>query len=173
MGNLYLLCGKPGCGKSTVARELEKNYNYIHFSADDFMLKLYGEIQDRTEFEEKLNTVKELIYEICDKALINNNVVLDFGFWTKKERDFVRERFSKFDVTLIYFDLTNDEIWKQIEKRNKTLKGNEYFMDRATFDFLCSKFEKPTSETCVVITNKKTKIQELNELNNLKKDYEL
>ena len=164
MGKLYLLCGKPGCGKSTVARELEKSFNYIHFSADDFMLKLYGEVEDRVEFEEKLNKIKEHIYSICDKVLVNNNVVLDFGFWTKKERDYVRERFSKFDVTLIYIDLTDDEIWKQIEKRNKTLKDNEYYMDRATFDFLSSKFEKPTQETCVVLTKKKREIEELNNL---------
>lgn len=173
MGGLYLLCGKPGCGKSTIAKELAKNHNYIHFSADDFMLKLYGEIEDRAEFEEKLNTVKELIYEICDKALINNNVVLDFGFWTKQERDYVRSRFPNTEVTLIYFDLSDDEIWKRIEKRNKNLKDNEYFMDRATFDFLSSKFEKPRNETCLVFRKKNYEIEELNKLSKLKNGYEM
>ena len=102
MRNLYLLCGKVGSGKTTIAKFLSDNYGVIHFSADDFMLKLFGEIEDREIFNQKLNATKDLIYEICDKLLDKNDVVLDFGFWTKKERNDLIKRFPKHNVVLIY-----------------------------------------------------------------------
>ena len=87
MGNLFLLCGKPGSGKSTLAKFIEEKYKAVPFSADNFMLKLFGEISDSGEFNKKLKACKGLIYEICDDVLKYNNVVLDFGFWYKDERE--------------------------------------------------------------------------------------
>ena len=153
MGKLFLLCGKPGSGKTTLAKSLKEKFGLIHFSADDFMLKLFGEIQDRNIFDRKLKIVKELIYQICDDVLRNNNVVLDFGFWTKSEREEIKERFKNYEVIIVYLKLDEDKIFKQIEKRNTNLKDNEYFMDLNTFKILCSKFEEPTNEDFIVCDN--------------------
>ena len=150
MGKLFLLCGKPGSGKTTLAKFLKEKYGLIHFSADDFMLKLFGEIEDRKLFDEKLRVTKDLIYQICDDVLVNNNVVLDFGFWTKVEREEIKERFKNYEVIIVYLKLDEDKIFKQIEKRNANLKDNEYFMDLNTFKILSSKFEEPTDEECIV-----------------------
>lgn len=152
MAELYLLCGKPGCGKTTISNYMQQKYGMIGFSADDFMLKLYGEVQDRTEFDNKLALCKEVIYSITQKLIDHKiKVVLDFGFWTKKERQEVKERFNHYDVKFIYIAKSDDEIFNCIEKRNANLKENEYFMDRATFDFLASKFEEPIDEEVIKI----------------------
>ena len=150
MGKLFLLCGKPGSGKTTLAKSLKEKYGLIHFSADDFMLKLFGEIEDRKLFDEKLRVTKDLIYQICDDVLVDNNVVLDFGFWTKVEREEIKERFKNYEVIIVYLKLDEDKIFKQIEKRNTNLKDDEYFMDLNTFKILSSKFEEPTDEECIV-----------------------
>ena len=115
------------------------------------MLKLFGEIEEREVFNQKLNAVKNLIYEICDKLLDNNNVVLDFGFWTKQERNELKQRFSKYNVTLIYNKIDDKIILDRINKRNSNLKENEYFMDEATFKFLSSLFEEPDETEEVII----------------------
>ena len=150
MGKLFLLCGKPGSGKTTLAKFLKEKFGLIHFSADDFMLKLFGEIDDRNLFDEKLVVTKDLIYQICDDVLRSNNVILDFGFWTKSEREQVINRFKNYEVIIVYLKLDEDKIFNQIEKRNANLKDNEYFMDLNTFKILSSKFEEPTDEECVV-----------------------
>ena len=86
MNNLFLLCGKVGSGKTTLAKNICQNFDAVLFSADDFMLKLFGEIEDQKTFNEKLTLCKELIYDTCEKISKKTNVVLDFGFWTKEER---------------------------------------------------------------------------------------
>ncbi len=163
MKNLYLLCGKVGSGKSTIAKFLSENYGVIHFSADDFMLKLFGEIEDREVFNQKLNATKDLIYEICDKLLDKNNIVLDFGFWTKQERNDLIKRFPKHNVVLIYNKINDEEILNRISKRNSNLKENEYFMDEATFRFLSSLFEEPDeTEKFIIYENNQKLVKDLN-----------
>ena len=145
MNKLVLLCGKPGCGKTTIAQQLHKDLGYIHFSADDYMLRLFGEITQREIFEQKLQATKDLIYSICDQILPNNNVVLDFGFWTKQERQSLLQRFANSQVVLVYIKLDNDEIFRRVQHRNKNLKPSEYYMDKSTFDILAGKFEEPNN----------------------------
>lgn len=156
MNKIYLLCGKPGCGKTTLAKRLNKEFGVIHLSADDFMLKLFGEITDRKLFDEKLTVTKNLIYDISKQLLVKNDVVLDFGFWTRNERDKVKSVFEGIKCILVYLKLNNDEIFKQVENRNNNLKDNEYFMDRPTFDFLSAKFEEPTEDEDPIIYTKQT-----------------
>ena len=150
MADIFLLCGKPGCGKTTISNYMQQKYGMIGFSADDFMLKLYGELQDRVEFDKKLAVCKDVIYGITQKLIDRKiKVVLDFGFWTKKERQEVKQRFSGYDIKFIYICKNDDEIFSCVEKRNASLKENEYFMDRTTFDFLASKFEEPSAEEAI------------------------
>ncbi len=160
MSKLFLLCGKPGSGKTTLAKSLKDRFGLIHFSADDFMLKLFGEIEDRDLFDKKLKVTKDLIYQICDDVLVNNNVVLDFGFWTKREREEVKEKFKNHKVVVVYLKLDDEKIFSQIENRNSNLKDNEYFMDLNTFKILSSKFEEPTEDECVICENTETFVEE-------------
>lgn len=152
MSNLILLCGKPGSGKTTIAKELINKYKMIHFSADDFMLKFFGEIKDRDLFNEKLNACKDKIYEISEQLLSNDiDVVLDFGFWTKEERDYIRDRFKAYNVIVVYLKLDNEIIFERIENRNNNLQENEYYMDKNTFLILSGFFEEPQEDENLII----------------------
>jgi len=152
MSNLILLCGKPGSGKTTIANNLINNYKMIHFSADDFMLKFFGEIKDRDLFNEKLNACKEKIYEISEQLLSSDvDVVLDFGFWTKEERDYLKGKFKAYNVIIVYLKLDNETIFERIENRNNKLKENEYYMDKNTFLILSGFFEEPKEDENLII----------------------
>ena len=148
MNRIFALCGKIGSGKSYVADIISKEYNGIIFSLDKIMLKLFGEIDGRELFENKCRICKEMIYEICENILetTNGNIIFDFGFWTKTERNYLKERFRKYKIIFIYTK-TNDNIrWERIEKRNKENRIDSYIFDRETFDFLSNLFEEFNKE---------------------------
>jgi predicted kinase len=63
MNKIFALCGKPGSGKSYIANKIAKHYKSIIFSADKIMIKLFGEINGREVFDNKLKLCKEMIYE--------------------------------------------------------------------------------------------------------------
>lgn len=164
MSKLILLCGKPGCGKSTLANYLESEFRIIHFSADDYMLQLFDEMEDRIMFDACLSKCKEIIYQTSEKLLSKNvDVVLDFGFWRKKERFDVLKRFqNQCDINFVYIKLSEEEIFKRVSHRNANLKNTEYFMDENTFKFLSSQFEEPDdSEKFVLYSNDDNLVQKL------------
>jgi len=148
MNRIFALCGKIGSGKSYVAEKISREYNGIIFSIDKIMLQLYGEIDGRKLFEEKYKLCKEMIYETSENILENTyeNIIFDFGFWTKKDRNNLKERFKKYKIIFIYIK-TNDNIrWERIEKRNKENKIDNYKFDKETFDFLSGLFEEFSEE---------------------------
>jgi predicted kinase len=153
---IFALCGKPGSGKSVLADKIVKYYRSVVFSADKIMLKLFGEINGREAFEQKLKLCKELTYEISDNILkySNINIVFDFGFWTKEERIYLRNRFKDYNIIFIYLNVNDEIIWKRIENRNKDLKEGEYKFDKETFNFLSKLFEEfDDKEEYITFTN--------------------
>lgn len=163
MSQLVLLCGKVGCGKTTIANFLKENHNFIHFSADEFMLRLFGEVQDQNLFQTNLNKCKELIYDITKNLLSANcNVVLDFGFWTKNEREYVKDKFKNFNINFVYLKLEREENLRRISQRNCNLKDNEYYIDETIFDILSSKFEEPKDEEIIIFKDKNSLLKDLN-----------
>lgn len=152
MPTLYMLCGKVGSGKSTYARKMEEEKGVIHFSVDDYMLHFYGQIDGREEFELKLEKCKEMIYRTCEKLLkLGHNVVLDFGFWKRIDRDYLRKRFAKYDVKLIYLNYSDEIIKERINYRNKNLKDNEYEIDDHLYELFAGWFEEPDEDENAMI----------------------
>ena len=140
---LILLCGKPASGKTTLRNKIVDRYKDItYLSCDEEMLEKYGEIKDSDEFATKLNLTKDRLYNKAKKLLNNNtNVVLDFGFWYREERAYLREYFKDYNCAFIYLNVDNITLLNNMNSRNKNLKQNEYFMDEATLQILASKFE--------------------------------
>jgi predicted kinase len=155
MNKIFALCGKPGSGKSTLAIKISKQYKSVIFSVDKIMLKLFGEIDGRELFEQKSRLCKEAIYEICDNLLVNTkiNIILDFGFWSKEERYWLRDHFRKYKVIFIYLNTDSETNWERIDKRNENLKPSEYFFDRDTFNFLSNMFDDFSEEEFIEYRN--------------------
>lgn len=156
MGMVFVICGKTGSGKSTLAKFMENKYDAVNFSADSFMIRLFGEIKEREVFESKLSICKHLIYDMSDQILKHTNVVFDFGFWTKEERNSIIERFQKHKVIMIYTKLDDEAILERLKNRNRSLGENEYYIDDKTFEILSSNFEEPDeTENMIVYTGNK------------------
>ncbi|OGO84115.1 MAG: hypothetical protein A2Y22_07125 [Clostridiales bacterium GWD2_32_59] len=152
MSTLYMLCGKVGSGKSTYARKMEEEQGVIHFCVDDYMLHFYGKVEGREAFDEKLGKCKEMIYRICERLLnLGHSVVLDFGFWKREERNYIRERFAKYDVKLLYLEHSDEVLKERIAYRNAHLKDNEYEIPDHHYELFASWFEEPGEDETPLI----------------------
>jgi predicted kinase len=153
MAILVLCCGRVCSGKSTFSRRIEADRGFFHLSADEWMLRLYGETKDRAEFDARLSRCRALIEDLAARLLARGlDVVLDFGFWTRRDRDETRARFSGAGhrVILVYFPIDPDTQLAYARKRAAMDKTDEYAFDRDTIETLNRFFEEPSPEEDLV-----------------------
>src|SRR5258708_6891083 len=83
MPTLFLMCGLPGAGKTTRAKQIEQERNALRLTPDDWLEALGIDFFD----EGKRAAVEALQWEIAARALtLGIDVILDFGFWSREER---------------------------------------------------------------------------------------
>ena len=142
--SIIFLCGKPASGKTTLSIKLVARYkNITTLSCDEHMLKTYGEILDKDEFDTKLNYTKDMLYKKAMDLLDGgSNVILDFGFWTRAERESVKHKFKAYNTIFIYLNPNDETLLEYVTKRNSNLQPHEYYMDEETHKTLSSRFEE-------------------------------
>ncbi len=143
MAKVFLLMGKIASGKTFLADKIVEKESAILLSSDELMLTIFdnclGEKHDETQ-----NKIHNYLYATSEKLLRNNiNVILDFGFWTKKSRDNAKTFFEKIDceVVRIYTDYTFEERLELLNKRNEKLKNStkrEFIVSKE----MCERFDK-------------------------------
>lgn len=148
MSTLHLICGLPGSGKSTLAKKLEKEHSALLLSPDEWM----GRIVGNGENEEKRAVIETMQWEIAQKVLtLGVDVILDFGFWTRKERDEFKARATGIGATvkLYFLDVLREELWHRLQERNKNLPPNTFNVEESDLDKWIKDFEVPTSEELI------------------------
>jgi predicted kinase len=139
----FLLHGYLGVGKTRLARRLEAEHAAIRFTHDEWMRALYGNDPPEAFFAEYAGRVSGLIEATWTRCLeLRLNVVLDFGFWSRSERDRTRALIAQLGGECRLYRLTcPDEIARQrIEGRNEDLDAS-LFIAPATYDSLKARFE--------------------------------
>ncbi len=137
-----MICGKICTGKTTYAEELKKENKYVLLSVDEIMIDIFGNFTGK-KHDEYTDNVKIYLYK-KSVELVNMgvNVILDWGFWTKQDRTFAKNFYSKNSIKCeLHYINIRDNAWKErINQRNKLVSNNEiyaYFID----ENLVSKFE--------------------------------
>lgn len=87
-GRVLLMCGLPGSGKTTLARRLAAQRAAVRFTPDEWLAQLGLDPFDeaaRAVLEERLWGLGQVL------AQAGVTVVLDYGFWSRTERDEKRQ----------------------------------------------------------------------------------
>jgi predicted kinase len=154
MATAHLIHGFLGAGQTTFARQLEQNVPATRFSHDEWMTRLYGDDPPVEHFAEFYRRVYEQLEDVWPRCLeLGVDVVLDFGCWTRRDRDVLRARIAAIgaEARLYHVTCREDDAWRRIEKRNTELRGSLY-ISRATFEMLRGRFEPLGSdEECIEI----------------------
>jgi len=146
MATLHLVCGLPGSGKSTFAKKLaSESPQALHLNADEWMDRIVKDGYD----EERRAEVEAIQWEIAQKVLrFGIDVILEFGFWTRKERDKFRNRAKELgaDTKLHYMSVPRDELWHRLQKRNEELPPYAFEVKESDLDEWIKIFEEPTPD---------------------------
>lgn len=146
MAKVVALCGKICAGKSTLARRLRDELPAVILNSDELTLAI--------PFEH------DVLYPIVKDYIMNKaveivragaNVVLDFGFWSRADREDAKAFFAKANVPLEwrYVSVTDEEWRRNIASRNAAvLRGetNAYFVDEGLAAKCLRLFEEPLPE---------------------------
>ena len=156
MSKVILICGKICCGKTTYAQKLCKENNAILLSVDEITLALFGRDAGENHDTYVERTEKYLFEKSIELIESGINVVLDWGFWTKEERDYAKEFYKSKNIEceFHYIDIS-DETWKaRLEKRNNAILVEEtsaYYVDDGLAQKCASIFEMPNADEIDVI----------------------
>jgi len=147
MPTLFLICGLPGAGKTTLAKQLERERPALRFTEDEWMERLFHAAYGHDN--EKRETVKRVQWETAVRALrLGVDVVLDWGFWARSERDDWRARAAALGVRteLRFLDVPRDELLRRLAARNAALPPDTFHVDDAELDEWLLLFEPPTAD---------------------------
>jgi len=152
MPEIVLCCGKVCSGKSRFTSLLEQTYGFYAFSADEWMLQLFDQTEDRDLFNARLAKCKELIHRLAEKLLTRgNHVALDFGFWSKEERRAAMQRYASqgFAVSVVYFPIDDETQIRYMKQRQTADPLKHYAFDEQTVAILNRFFEAPGQDESV------------------------
>jgi hypothetical protein len=143
MATAHLLFGYLASGKTTFAKRLEVEHKAVRFTPDEWMARLFGDDPPEEIFPDKAEAIQELLEPLWTRCLsLGLDVVLDYGFWRRKERDEVRGLVERLGASacLYRFDCPEDEARRRIDIRNQA-DDRSLYLAPATYDALRHRFE--------------------------------
>jgi hypothetical protein len=144
-----LIVGLPGSGKTTLARRLEHELGAIRLSPDEWIAALYGEVLTQETLDAAREPVEALQWSVAERALtLGVSVILDFGFWTRGEREGFRARAAALGARSQVHALIvpEAELWARLEQRNAHLPPATFRITREQLRAWSVLFESPDAD---------------------------
>lgn len=147
---MYLMVGLPASGKTTRAKEIERDANALRLTPDEWMIPLFADLAPRP-FGQSLAAEKRDILEgrlvwLALRALqLGTNVVLDFGVWARDERSALHHLAlaggARFE--LVYMEVPAHEQARRVEERNTRERATTFAMTPAELQMWRQNFQAP------------------------------
>jgi predicted kinase len=149
MATLFLICGLPGAGKTTLARQLEESHQALRLCPDEWIASILADPADTAELDRLRTPVESIQWDVAKRVLLLGvDVVLEYGFWSREERTFFRKQAEALGakVELLYLEVSRDELWARLSRRNADLKPGLFPVTEAQLDLWSSTFERPAAD---------------------------
>jgi predicted kinase len=143
------MCGLPGSGKTTLAKQLERERQALRLTPDEWIVRLFGSNLTLPTLDWCRDPVESVQWEVAERALsLGVNVILDFGFWTREEREGFRARAAALGVRseVHFLDVPRAVLLARLDARNAELPPFTFRVTEAQLDSWWRVFEPPTAD---------------------------
>ena len=155
---VYLIAGFIGSGKTTFSKKLESETGALRFTKDEWVIKVLGKNAPRVNNFEKFDGfLTNLATDIALKCAAHGvDVIIDDGFWYKRQRDDVIRRINSIGANVkgYYLRCPRDILEQRTLKRSKQISDNSFEIDKEMFTKYYLSFQEPSpDEGFILIDN--------------------
>jgi predicted kinase len=139
---VYMMYGYLGAGKTTHARKLAKELGAVRLSPDEEMVAMHGEEPPADDWGHLERGIKTRLWKRAAEAVVaGQDVILDFGFWQREERDEARRQIARLGAraVLVWVQCDPAEALRRMVARSA--QENELRIDAAVFEAMKPRFE--------------------------------
>ncbi|WP_433825827.1 ATP-binding protein [Actinoplanes sp. CA-015351] len=140
---LFLTVGLPCTGKTTAARRIEIEQEALRLTKDEWVKALYGHANPPSAGD----VIEGRLIQIGLRTLeLGNNVVIDFGLWSRDERSALRQAAADVGATveILYFELTPAEQRIRLDRRQAEAPNTTWPMSDEELTDWAATIEIPT-----------------------------
>jgi len=140
--HLFIVCGLPGAGKTTLATELAAEHHAVRLCPDEWMEQLGVDLWDA----DARQRIEQLQWATAGEILQHGtNIVIDWGLWRRSERDRLLADAHSIGVAvhLVLLDPPLDVLWERVESRDREARHGTRAITRAELEQWYHDFERP------------------------------
>ena len=116
----------------------------MRLTHDEWMHQLYGPNPPAAEFAKLFARVDALIWSCAERTLeLGRDVILDYGFWTRRSRDEARGRVEALGLGWILYSVEVPESLarKRVANRTRQVPEDSLWINHEAFDLFKTRFE--------------------------------
>src|SRR5690242_12119127 len=149
MATLHLMCGLPCSGKTTLAKQIEAERRAVRLTPDEWIEQLLGFYVSDAALDAARDPVESVMWNLAARLLtLGVDVILDFGLWSRSEREEFRARAAKLGAAseLHFVDVSLEVLLSRLAQRNALLPSGTFRIDESRLRLWASRFEPPRDE---------------------------
>jgi predicted kinase len=135
-----------------MAKALEAQIPALRLCPDEWITRLHGTDISDNALDAARDPVEGALWDLAQQVLVLGlDVILEFGFWTRAERETFRARAAEIAAgsELYYAQAGEEELLRRLRERNASLPPGTFHIDEARLRGWFVVFEPPTADELV------------------------
>ncbi len=132
-----------------LAKKLELELPALRLTPDEWQIRLFGQDAADPEHNARHSLIEAMLWNIASRALeLRTDVILDFGFWAKEEREDYRSRAKILGAgsEVHFLDVQEEELLRRLKERNSHPSQESFIISEDAMKPWIAFFQKPTPD---------------------------